>query len=197
MTRIKVIHNGDMRRLALPDDADFTALQDLLRAAYNLHELHIRYKDDEGDLVTMTSNVELSEARDTMDGAVLRLDISSPQAPPHPHTPPPHATPHAHPPHAHAPSHAHPHAPPLALSGDADMFLDSAVEAITWLSFFWLIYRGFSTVLVLVAFGVAHRRFQIRPRLKRHLAAFLRNRRGFLEPHLAPHPPHLPPPHSF
>ncbi len=72
---VKIILGGDIRRISLPSENPFSHLQSELKRIYPGGEAagtQIRYRDDEGDLVTVTSDIELEEALDSSVG-VLKL----------------------------------------------------------------------------------------------------------------------------
>lgn len=85
--KLKVSYSGDIRRLTLPPNIDYAALADLLRQTYSLGPLRIEYKDDEGDLVTMSSDAELTEAIRIASANLLRLNVKLEHPPPSHHPP--------------------------------------------------------------------------------------------------------------
>jgi len=78
-TICKIVFGNDIRRMPLPKDQPF---DHLLQKLQDIHPgkfeggIAVRYKDDEGDLVTVTSNIELREAFD-MSESTLRLIITA------------------------------------------------------------------------------------------------------------------------
>lgn len=79
--KLKVSHVGDTRRLTLPTNSDYAALVDVLRETYDLSSLQIKYKDDEGDFVSLSNDEELKEAIRINSQGVLRFGVKIPQAP--------------------------------------------------------------------------------------------------------------------
>lgn len=85
MVRVKSNFAGDIRRFVLPSTPEYSQLLAHLSTAYGISDFQVKYKDDEGDLVTMTTDAELTEAIATaVVNDLLRLDIvpsSHPAAP--------------------------------------------------------------------------------------------------------------------
>lgn len=81
MIIVKSDLNGDLRRFSLEDEATLEALSGLLLLLYPTEELghyRIKYKDDEGDLLSITSTTELHEAirvTRTVSPPILRLTL--------------------------------------------------------------------------------------------------------------------------
>jgi len=76
-TTVKIVFQDDIRRLTLPKQAPFDSLLSELKKIYPgvKGALNFRYRDDENDLVTVTSNMELIEATETCNGT-LKLQVS-------------------------------------------------------------------------------------------------------------------------
>eukprot|EP01102_Stenamoeba_stenopodia_P005714 TRINITY_DN1644_c0_g1_i1.p1 TRINITY_DN1644_c0_g1~~TRINITY_DN1644_c0_g1_i1.p1 ORF type:complete len:449 (+),score=123.33 TRINITY_DN1644_c0_g1_i1:517-1863(+) len=87
---IKASLNNELRRFRLPRDANFNTLSEELVKAFGVSpsdKLNIKYKDEEEDLITMSSDNELQEAIEISSSGVLRLElekISLPQFQPQP-----------------------------------------------------------------------------------------------------------------
>lgn len=76
MVRVKSNFDGDIRRFVLPAEPTYSALFAHLSTAYGFADFQIKYKDDEGDLITMTNDPELNEAIITAtENDILRLSI--------------------------------------------------------------------------------------------------------------------------
>jgi len=74
---VKVSFNGDLRRFAFPKGPSFKALYEQVIAILGLEkatELVLKYADEEGDLITVSSDWELNSA--IKPGQVLRLNAS-------------------------------------------------------------------------------------------------------------------------
>jgi hypothetical protein len=86
-TSAKVQFNGQFRRFVLKSNS-FDALAATIRSIYNISdalEVRVRYLDDEGDEITISSDAELVTALQTITGCLklsviaLQKDISLPQ----------------------------------------------------------------------------------------------------------------------
>jgi hypothetical protein len=76
---IKVTFKSDVRRISLPMPVSFEALLGQLRGLYNIAPstlLGVKYQDDEGDLITLGSSLELAEAI-RLSPSALRLQLAS------------------------------------------------------------------------------------------------------------------------
>jgi hypothetical protein len=76
------IQNGDEYRRFLLTSSQYTVLLKQIKTIFNYDAdqvLVIRYKDDEGDLVTLSSDEELLFALEIFSGSVLRLSIHTEQ----------------------------------------------------------------------------------------------------------------------
>lgn len=75
---IKASLNNELRRFRLSRDANFNALYEELLKAFGVpshDKLNIKYKDEEEDLITMSSDNELQEAIQVSSSGVLRLEL--------------------------------------------------------------------------------------------------------------------------
>lgn len=79
MVRVKSNFGGDIRRFQLSKIPTFSLLCEQIRLTYSVkHDVTIKYKDEEGDLVTIASDTDLTEAINGVDGeGVLRIDVMS------------------------------------------------------------------------------------------------------------------------
>lgn len=75
MVNIKSNYNGDIRRFKLPTSS-FDALRNHLSTVYSISDFIVKYKDDEGDLVTLSSSDELSLATASTGDGLLRIQLS-------------------------------------------------------------------------------------------------------------------------
>lgn len=79
MQDLKVTYASDIRRLKLPSSARFDDLVALLASVYSVPPtgagFAVKYKDDEGDLVTISCDAELAHAVDRAGGGLLRLEL--------------------------------------------------------------------------------------------------------------------------
>lgn len=76
MVSVKANKDGDIRRFVLPDGADYVQLRTQLGSVYSFSQFTIKYKDDEGDLVTLSSDDELEEAIALAGtGGLLRVQV--------------------------------------------------------------------------------------------------------------------------
>jgi chemotaxis protein histidine kinase CheA len=76
---VKVTFKSDVRRISLPMPVSFDALLVQLRSLYNVSAstlLDVKYQDDEGDLITLGSSLELAEAI-RLSPSTLRLQLTS------------------------------------------------------------------------------------------------------------------------
>lgn len=75
---IKIKFQEDTRRISLDRVPEFPELIQIAKQLFGVQEPHFKYEDDEKDLVTITSNIELKEAIavSTKTGAVLRLFLT-------------------------------------------------------------------------------------------------------------------------
>jgi len=76
------VQNGDEYRRFLLNSSQYTVLLKQIKTIFNYDAeqvLVIRYKDDEGDLVTLSSDEELLFALEIFSGSVLRLSIHTEQ----------------------------------------------------------------------------------------------------------------------
>ena len=75
--KLKMSHDGVMRRAAAPDPLTFAAAADLAGSLFNIPPPSaLTYRDDEGDVITVSSDVELREAADIPRSTVaLKLDV--------------------------------------------------------------------------------------------------------------------------
>lgn len=96
---VKASLGGEIRRITFAGTS-FQLLQEQVANLFGIEkdkQVVLKYKDNEGDLVTMSSDVELAEAVRWMENNMLRLEIGDkPTAPPmvgafHPSTAPPFA----------------------------------------------------------------------------------------------------------
>jgi len=81
---IKASLNNELRRFRLARDANFNMLYEELLKAFGVpsHDnLNIKYKDEEEDLITMSSDNELQEAIQISSSGVLRLELERKVAP--------------------------------------------------------------------------------------------------------------------
>jgi uncharacterized lipoprotein len=62
MPVLKVKYGEDTRRLTLERTPNYSELFGLLQKLFNLNNFAIKYEDDDGDKVTITSDMELNEA---------------------------------------------------------------------------------------------------------------------------------------
>ncbi len=83
MVRVKSNLDGDIHRFVLPDSPTFKELHDHLAAIYGTTDFTVKYKDDEGDHVTVSSDEELLEAVSSVpDSGLLRVEVLRSTAPP-------------------------------------------------------------------------------------------------------------------
>ncbi len=75
MSHVKANFDGDIRRFRLPAAPTFTDLVAQLSSMYSLSDFVVKYKDEEGDLVTLGSDSELAEAIAGAPNGILRLDV--------------------------------------------------------------------------------------------------------------------------
>ena len=76
MVRVKSNLDGDIHRFVLPDSPTFKQLHDQLAAIYSTTDFTVKYKDDEGDHVTVSSDEELQEAVSSVtDSGLLRVEV--------------------------------------------------------------------------------------------------------------------------
>lgn len=127
MVRIKTILGGDVRRFTI-DEPSFATLHDHIRTSYSIPHIAIKYRDEEGDFVTLSSDSELLDAVSIAqdNGGLLRLLLHpSPipypyaQAPPRLIQPLRHSYPYRHhspPPRRHAPPPPQPRHVPMSQS---------------------------------------------------------------------------------
>lgn len=83
----KVQFNGQFRRFALPSSNSFDALAATIRSVFNISDLlevRVRYVDDEGDEITISSDPELVTAIQTTPGC-LKLSVIALQKDIQPH----------------------------------------------------------------------------------------------------------------
>jgi len=74
MLVVKVKYGEDTRRVTLDATPTFTDLNNLLCKLFNLSQFNVKYLDDDGDLVTLSSDIELNEAiKVASKDSVLRL----------------------------------------------------------------------------------------------------------------------------
>jgi len=74
---IKVRDKEDLRRICIPKTTKFNGLQEIFKQLFRFDNFIVKYVDDEGDLITVTSDEELVEAfRLTKEGTILRMIIS-------------------------------------------------------------------------------------------------------------------------
>jgi hypothetical protein len=75
---IKIKFQDDTRRISLDRAPEFAELAQIARQLFGVQEPHFKYEDDEKDLVTITSNIELREAIAVASkaGTVLRLFLA-------------------------------------------------------------------------------------------------------------------------
>lgn len=72
---VKISFNDDIRRISLDHIPNFEELKNLVRQLFGVNEVLLKYEDDEKDVVTVTSDLELKEAvkLSLRDSKVLRL----------------------------------------------------------------------------------------------------------------------------
>ncbi len=76
MVRVKSNLDGDIHRFVLPDSPTFKELHDHLAAMYSTTDFTVKYKDDEGDHVTVSSDEGLQEAVSSVpDSGLLRVEV--------------------------------------------------------------------------------------------------------------------------
>ena len=76
MVQVKSILHGDIRRFSLPESPSFQQLRDRLAAIYGAETFVVKYKDEEGDLVTIATDAELSDALSLMsDSGPLLISL--------------------------------------------------------------------------------------------------------------------------
>lgn len=78
MPVLKVKFGEDTRRLNLERTPNYVELVSLLRNLFNLNNFLIKYEDDDGDKVTITSDLELKEALNVANkshGGMIRLFV--------------------------------------------------------------------------------------------------------------------------
>lgn len=80
---VKIKFQEDTRRISLARAPDFQELAQISKQLFNVNEPHFKYEDDEKDLVTITSDLELREAIavSTKTRTVLRLFLTDKIAP--------------------------------------------------------------------------------------------------------------------
>mmetsp|Transcript_11976 Transcript_11976/g.17853 ORF Transcript_11976/g.17853 Transcript_11976/m.17853 type:complete len:759 (+) Transcript_11976:84-2360(+) len=79
MSAVKIVYQGDIRRVSLPEEEPFAFLEKEVIRIFEgefKHGIVIRYVDDEEDLVTITTDMELLEAVNSTEGT-LKLRISA------------------------------------------------------------------------------------------------------------------------
>jgi len=82
MVILKIQHREDIRRITL-ENPKFSTLKELLGQIFpNLNASYsIKWKDDENDLITVTSDIELREAVESNPTTILRLFITEDSPP--------------------------------------------------------------------------------------------------------------------
>ena len=76
MIRVKSDLNDDIRRFVLPESANFDILLAHIRSMYDINYFTIKYKDEDGDLVTIATDEELKEAISWTDkSGMLRISV--------------------------------------------------------------------------------------------------------------------------
>jgi next-to-BRCA1 protein 1 len=79
MPVLKVKYGEDTRRLSLEKVPSYSELVSLLGKLFNLTNFAIKYEDDDGDKVTITTDLELNEALNVANksqGGILRLFVT-------------------------------------------------------------------------------------------------------------------------
>jgi len=81
---VKIKFEEDTRRISLARTPDFHEIAQIAKQLYNVQEPHFKYEDDEKDLVTITSDLELIEAIAVSNktSTVLRLFLTDKGAKP-------------------------------------------------------------------------------------------------------------------
>lgn len=76
---VKIKFQEDTRRISLDRAPEFQELSQIAKQLFNIQDPHFKYEDDEKDLVTITSDLELREAIavSTKTGTVLRLFLTN------------------------------------------------------------------------------------------------------------------------
>merc|ERR1719502_2102915 len=77
---IKTVMGGDIHRMQL-SDITFDALSDALVATYGPGSYTVRYEDEDKDMISVSSTVELEEAFRVSNNATLKLFITSKDSP--------------------------------------------------------------------------------------------------------------------
>lgn len=71
---IKVVVNDSLRRLSLSESATLAELRQLL-AEFVFEEFQLKYRDEDGDDITIATDLELKEAIRQAKGSVLRMTV--------------------------------------------------------------------------------------------------------------------------
>lgn len=72
---LKVVYNQDIRRFEV-GDRTWKELKETISSLYRLRgAFSIKYKDDEGDLIQISSDLELQEAKKLADKGILRFEV--------------------------------------------------------------------------------------------------------------------------
>jgi len=79
---VKIKFQEDTRRISLERAPEFHELTQIAKQLFGVQDPHFKYEDDEKDLVTITSNIELREAIvvSAKTGSILRLFLSDKSA---------------------------------------------------------------------------------------------------------------------
>jgi len=75
---VKGVYNGDTRRFSISDSTSFIELHQLIQKLYNItgDDWTLKYTDDEGDWIQLSSDLELEEAkRVATKNSLLRVQI--------------------------------------------------------------------------------------------------------------------------
>lgn len=177
MVTVKAALGDDIRRLTTGEEISFAELHLRLCAAFGATGLVLRYRDNENDLVTFTSDSELREALTSAGDGLLRVNVehSDDNVPTVNITNP---------------------VPPLAGTAvggaaaataaaavgsaadqEADMILDHAFESVSWLALGWLVFHAIPLWVLAIGGVILHKQIKARPYLKDKIIRFLRTRR--------------------
>lgn len=80
---LKIKFQEDTRRISLERAPEFHEITQIAKQLFGVQDPHFKYEDDEKDLVTITSNLEMKEAIavSVKTGTILRLFLSDKAAP--------------------------------------------------------------------------------------------------------------------
>eukprot|EP00005_Dracoamoeba_jomungandri_P012121 CAMPEP_0174262714 /NCGR_PEP_ID=MMETSP0439-20130205/14773_1 /TAXON_ID=0 /ORGANISM="Stereomyxa ramosa, Strain Chinc5" /LENGTH=373 /DNA_ID=CAMNT_0015347589 /DNA_START=25 /DNA_END=1146 /DNA_ORIENTATION=- len=82
MTTVKFVYNDDIRRVSLDSPPTYEELVDLIQSLFKFefNDYFVKWTDDEGDVVTVSSDLELKEAFSSQAGGILKLTVCRPDS---------------------------------------------------------------------------------------------------------------------